>query len=271
MPRHPAHAGTWRGIALVELLAVITVMGLLLVLLIPSVRRSMRQASSTVCMHNLQEINMALHSYRLDHRGWLPDVVAPAVGKPADPHGAAWYGRLVPRYLGHPSVLGCPADPASPVIDPRDGLIRHPDPANASSYGMNDIIRAAGLQNLDRHGPAVPLETILLADMGPDLLVDRRVKRNNGWLPWDDAYHPAVAGLRDSWLTGRHFGHINVLTVGGSVKQVRTVELMEDRITNFYGQCASGGCPLCNDYALPHYSFAPDRLFWWTGSISVPD
>ena len=132
---------------------------------------------------------------------------------------------------------------------------------------MNDVIRAAGLQNLDRSSPRVPLETIMLADLGPDNMSGGWVRRNGGWLPWDDAYHPAVTGLRDSWLTGRHVGHINVLTIGGSVSKVRTIELMEDRITSYYGSCASGGCPLCNDYSLPHYSFAADRLYWWTGAL----
>lgn len=255
-----------RAIALLELLAVITVISLLLLLLIPSVRRSMRQASSMVCMHNLQEINRALHSYRLDNNGWLPDVVESDAAI-TDPQGAAWYGRLTARYLGNSKVLECPADPASPMSAARDGLPTHHDPANASSYGMNDVIRAAGLQNLDRNSPRVPLETIMLADLGPDNVSDGWVRRNGGWLPWDDSYHPAVTGLRDSWLTGRHVGHINVLTIGGSVSKVRTTELMEDRITNYYGNCASGGCPLCNDYSLPHYSFAANRLYWWTGAI----
>lgn len=265
--RHP----TRRAFTLIEMLAVLGVTAVLMLLLIPAVQRSMRQASSTVCMHQLKEINRALQEYRLDNRGWLPDVEEPSVDGPIDAHGAAWYGRLVPRYLGNPSTLVCPADPARKTLSGAKSLDEQLDPANASSYGMNSVIHVAGLGALDRGGPANPLETILLADMGPDLVAGGAVFRNDGWLPWDDAYHPALTGLRDSWLTGRHFGHINVLTVGGAVQRVRTTEMLEGRISNYYSDCAAGGCPLCLDYQLAHYSFASDRLYWWTGAIHASD
>lgn len=260
-----------RGHTLVEMLAVTAVTAVLLLLLIPSVQRSMRESRSAVCMHQLKEINRALQEYRLDNRGWLPDVEEPSVDGPVDPYGAAWYGRLLPRYLGTPPSLICPADPLRSVVKAADTLDQHPDPANASSYGMNSLIHVAGLEDADRSGPANPLATILLADMGPDVPVGGRVVRNGGWMPWDDNYHPALSGLRDSWLTGRHFGSINVLTIGGSVQRVRTVEMLEERISNYYSDCATGGCPLCVDYKLAHYSFAPARLFWWTGSIHKSD
>ena len=96
-----------------------------------------------------------------------------------------------------------------------------------------------------------------------------RLRRSGGRLPWDDLYHPAVAGLRHSWLTARHFGHSNVLSIGGAVTQVRTVEMMEEPIKSYYGECATGGCPLCVEYSLPHYSFAEWRLYWWTGPIPL--
>ncbi len=259
------------GFTLIELLTVLGITGILITMLLPSVRRSMHQASSTVCLHNLRELGRSLHEYRLDHRGWLPQAMDEKKSDGTPGSAAPWYGPLFPKYLGNPSAVACPADPARSMIDGTSGAARRSGAPDTSSYGMNNVIRAAGLGNLDRHGPASPLETILLADMGPDIVVDGFVDRNDGWLPWDDGFQPAFAGLRDSWLTGRHFGHINVLTIGGAAKRVRTQELMEDRISNYYGDCASGGCPLCSDYELPHYSFAPARLFWWTGAINRAD
>lgn len=255
------------GFTLVELMAVIVIIGTMITMLLPSLRRSMREASATVCLHNLKEIGRGLHEYRMDNTGRLPDVSTYSETEQDEPQGAAWYGRLVPRYLGSRNALICPVDPARPTLLSGETIERHRDPANLSSYGMNSLIRAADLWNLDRDGPTVPQETILLADAGPDLVRGGRVDRNDGWLPWDDGYHPATAGLRDSWLTGRHFGHINVLTMGGNVQRVRTEDLLVDRIRAYYGDCAAGGCPLCNTYALAHYSFAPSRLFWWTGAI----
>ena len=64
---------TSRAFTLIELLAVIGVIGLLAGVLIPSVARSMRMASSAVCMHNLHAVHQALQTYRIDHDGRLPD------------------------------------------------------------------------------------------------------------------------------------------------------------------------------------------------------
>lgn len=261
------------GFTLVELLAVLAVIGMLVAILIPAAGKSMRHAASTVCRHHLREVYQALHTYRLDHQGWLPDVDDSSQGI-TDPHGAAWFGRLIPRYLTDMSVLICPSDPIAPADGPRGFLDGHPDPANASSYGLNDVIRAASLGNLDRSIPRRPIETLLIADMGPDWGTTSAVgpkakKRGGGRLAWDDGYDYASAGLRDSWLTDRHFGHINVLTIGGNVKAVRTRELMEEKIRDYYGEGAAGGCPLCLDYSLVHYSFAASRVFWWTGRIPV--
>lgn len=255
------------GFTVVEILAVVGVVAILMLLLVPSIQRSMRQASSTVCMHQLKEINRALQEYRLENCGWLPDVSDPATDGPVEARAAAWYGGLIPKYLGGLPSLACPADPLRSQITSKATLEEHPDPDHASSYGMNGLIRAAGLGHVDRFGPANPLETILVADLGPDVMIGDRVSRNGGWLAWDDGFHPGTAGLRDSWLTGRHFGHINVLTMGGAVQRVRTAEMLEERISNYYGDCSAGGCPLCAEYEVAHYSFAPERLFWWTGAI----
>lgn len=260
-----------RAFTIIEVLVVVSVIGVMMMLMLPALRRSLRQASSTVCLHNLREISRAIHEYRMDNDGVLPDVQPPDAEGRIDPHSAAWYGRLLPRYLATTTSLICPSDPARELIDTGSSLRRHPDPANASSYGMNAVIRDAERSNLDRRGPTRPLETILLADLGPDNRVDGKFHRTGGWLPWDDGFHAGLAGMRDSWLTGRHFGHINVLTIGGAVKRVRTVELMEDRITSYYRECAAGGCPLCLDSRTAHYSFAPARIFWWTGPIRDTD
>jgi len=278
-PEQPIRAdGFVRRVAaftLVELLTVIGVIGVLVAIMIPAISKSMRQAASTVCTHHLRELNQALHTYRLDHQGWLPDVDENPSGA-VDPYAAAWFSRLFPKYLADTSVLICPSDPSGPLEGSRGTLESHPDPANASSYGMNDVIRAAGLGNLDRTVPRRPIETLLIADMGPDGVSTTTAEgkltgRNRGRLAWDDGFHYATAGMHDSWLTDRHFGHINVLTIGGAVKAVRTRELMQEKIRMYYGPGAAGGCPLCLDFAVAHYSFAASRVFWWTGKIPEMD
>lgn len=260
------------GFALVELLVVMGVMSIVLLLLVPSLRKSMRHAAATVCLQHLREIDRALQAYRIDHRGWLPDVREVRYGEPLDPHGAAWYGRLRQGYLDDAGVLECDSDPARLALDVHTPLNGHSNPAHASSYGMNEIIRLGKLGNVERHGPQRPLETMLLADLGPDHAdalgrQEGGVFRNGSWMAWDDQFHPATAGLADSWLTGRHMGRINVLTLGGSAWSVRTSGMMLEHVQPFYRGCAAGGCALCAGEGLPHYSFASSRLFWWTGPI----
>ena len=84
-----------RAFTLIELLAVIGVIGLLAGVLIPSIARSMRMASSAVCMHNLHAVHQALQTYRIDHGGRLPDGAfnpgAPTAG------GSPWFDALIPK------------------------------------------------------------------------------------------------------------------------------------------------------------------------------
>lgn len=254
-------------------MAVLGVITLVMSILVPSIRRSIRQATAAVCLHHLHEIDQALQAYRLNNGGALPDVSVPAPGIPADPSAAAWYGRLAPSYLPDLAVLRCPADPRAARTDAAASLQFQPDPANASSYGMNDLIRVAGLQNLDRHAPKRPAETILLADMGPDVGPDASAEhspppRAGGRLPWDDSFNAAAAGLVSSWLTDRHLGAIHVLTIGGAVQSVPTSDLMREVIQSYYRDCAAGGCPLCTPWRTAHYSFAASRVYWWTGPLA---
>src|SRR5262245_44955327 len=62
------------GSTLIELLVVIALISLLITMLVPSLRRSMRLASATICQYNLSQINQSLTMYRLESAGWLPYV-----------------------------------------------------------------------------------------------------------------------------------------------------------------------------------------------------
>lgn len=264
------------GFSLVELLVVIAVIGMLLTIMLPSLRRSMQHAAKTVCMHQLHEIDQALTAYRLDSQGSLPCYDPNREDTGNDPHEGSWFGKLFPRYIQDLSTMRCPSDPypwAQSSLE--SSLEEQSDPANASSYGMNEVIRLGGFCSVERHPPRNPSETILLADMGPDQVVgavDSRLHplpfRQGGRLRWDDNYHPGTSGLQQSWLTQRHLGSINVLTIGGVVSTVRTRDMAQERIQSYYGNCAAGGCPLCTDMSVAHYSFASERIYWWTGSIS---
>src|SRR5262245_46475893 len=106
-----------RASTLIELLVVIFVIGLLISILLPSLKRSMDMAKATSCKNNLRELGRALFIYQTESNGWLPVPAAAlmansnnataSAGSDSDP----WFARLFPTYLPDFSVLQCPKDP----------------------------------------------------------------------------------------------------------------------------------------------------------------
>jgi hypothetical protein len=264
-----------RATTLIELLVVIAVIGTLITFLIPSLKRSMTMARSTVCMHNLREIDHALQLYRVENDGWLPPREQPPHGLQQVGRQSPWFCLLFPTYLQDPMILTCPEDPYRYRMLRMDTNVCDSRMGDYASYGINSFImlgRAGELANLDRHLPSRPLDTILLGDLGPDRpysapRVTQSVgpARNTGLMPWDDGV-TEIDLNKPPWLTTRHSGGINFLTTVNSVRRAKTVDVMRRRIDRFYENCSAGGCTFCNEFQLDHYSFAKDRLFWWTGA-----
>ena len=257
------------GFSLVELLVVMLLISLLLAILLPSLSRAMQQAAATICKHNLREVHQALEVYRLDNEGWIPigenrgDL--PVVS-------TSWFAKLYPHYLSDPQLLRCPSD-----LHPQY-LSNYGQALGGSSYGLSDFIQSSPdgyLANLDRRQPRRALDTMLLADVGPDTVggsvSDEPTRwasyRSTGRLPWDDSFEVGAGDSPPPWLTARHLGAINAVTIGGAVRQVPTRAMMGRTIESYYPADAAGDCPLCLDLQIPHYSFAHAQTFWWTGSV----
>ena len=232
-------------------------------------------ASTTLCKSNLREVGHSLTLYRIENDGWLPVLEQAEDEIESVRSDKPWFIKLYPTYLDELLVLTCPKDPFRSRMSHVGTGLMDPDVADYSSYGINSFIMTSGngfLADLDRHRSTRPLDTILVADLGPDDLTGAPTAgvvtgpaRNASLLSWDDGFDPFTGGNAQPWLTTRHGSGINMLTIAGGVREARTSKLMREPMSRHYEDCAAGGCTFCTELRLLHYSFARDRLFWWTG------
>lgn len=298
---------TRRAATVLELLVVIFIIGIAMAMLLPSLKRSVELARNTVCLQNLREVGHSLTLYRVENDGWLPSNRIVPDGSEELHDKSVWFVQLYPDYMSDPTTLACPRDPYRYRMVRARSHMSDPAVADYSSFGMNGLlaIGAGGqLADLDRRMPTRPLDTILVADIGPDDVPFSQVdghpgasqeepkskgisvsstgsaqgasylssgpQRNGSLLAWDDAFDPLSMQRPRTWITARHGDGINILTLAGGVRKAHTKELMRSPVRRYYRDCAAGGCSLCTaniEDQLYHYSFARDRLYWWTGPV----
>lgn len=93
MPQHPK-----KGFTLIELMTVIFILSVIIMIMIPNIRRAFWRARLTGCQSNLRNLATVLHSYAVDHEQY-PERLS----------------QIVPKYLG--AMPSCPAAEADTYTD----------------------------------------------------------------------------------------------------------------------------------------------------------
>lgn len=95
--------GTRQGMTLVELLVVISIIGLLMALLLPAVQFSRESARRVTCQNNLKQLSLAISMYHDAHRN-LPINISPfyeGLNPAPQRNGKGWIVSILPQLERH--------------------------------------------------------------------------------------------------------------------------------------------------------------------------
>lgn len=119
----------WQGFTLVELLAVIAILGVLVALASPVVGKARSAAQQSKCLSNQRQIGTALHGYANDHDGEFPPTTHTTGSFRKE---RSWIFQLADYLEDVDAIRVCPADPPK-----RQQQILK---AGATSYVLNDLV-----------------------------------------------------------------------------------------------------------------------------------
>jgi prepilin-type processing-associated H-X9-DG protein/prepilin-type N-terminal cleavage/methylation domain-containing protein len=222
---------------LVELLVVITIIGLLAGLAVPAINGGLKSAKAGACLSNLHQIGVATMAYAADNSFKLPDAGA------SSPEWATTLASFVSTGTkSKKSIFVCPGC-EKPVQEGNDAMV-------AVTYGMHGGLMPKGGTASNISSVVRAPEVILAADMCQD-------PGNKGWSPYciENPYivvsqsggrsgsinlTTAIATSTDAdtgnnpWMRYRHSGKVNVVMVDGHAEAIKKNSVLNKHV--IFGQ-----------------------------------
>ena len=222
---------------LVELLVVITIIGLLAGLAVPAINGGLKSAKAGACLSNLHQIGVATMAYAADNSFKLPDAGA------SSPEWATTLASFVSTGTkSKKSIFVCPGC-EKPVEDGTTTTV-------AVTYGMHSGLMPKGSTASNITSVVRSTEVILAGDMCQN-------PGNKGWSPYcieqpsiissqsggrggsTDLTSPISYGTdadngNNPWLRYRHAGKVNVVMVDGHAEAIARGKVLNKHV--IFGQ-----------------------------------
>lgn len=207
-----------KGFTLVELLAVIAIVGVLAAIVITSVSKVRESANSSACLSNLRQIASAATLYSSDNKGRL----VPIANGTGASDAYTWRGLLMP-YLGNSpdlAVLRCPSDVNTSGMD-KQRFLAPPSYGINGTGGLHDYLRGANVRNNTVNLIRNPAKSIFVTDIGnstnpaasPSQWVQQDVGGSFGYATFPSAGAWSAANNWNAFP--RHKGRVNTVFYDG--------------------------------------------------------
>ena len=208
-----------KGFTLVELLVVITVIGILVGLSIPIIGKASVKAKQTKCASNMRQIGIAMMTYAGENNYRLPET-SHTTG--ASQLQEAWITVLRPYLANVDEVRICPADPLGP-----ERLA-----AGGTSYILNSFLVTP---MMDRRGRAIgPPPSLLQVDKPADTMMAFVISEqhstglssdhthSDGWTSWENVNRDISPDrFTTSERPDHSIGSSNYLFADGHVQSIK--------------------------------------------------
>lgn len=218
-----------KGFTLVELLVVISIIGLLAALGIPAIKAGQDKAKQAACSSNLKQLGVALSSYLAENNGVFP-------GHHTMSGIIVWPHRLRPYLGNNHDLFWCPAEDRNtkwPVTYTSPTPHSNPQlasygyyqgetpfrPTTRFSYGYNDWGTGPGGLGASVDDPNNPLPRIANIVKPSQMYAIGDTTSDGRWDTAIDPYNDTEAPR------GRHGGGANMLCVDGHVENIKVENL----------------------------------------------